>query len=440
MRCSALIAAAAALLALAGCGGGGGSKQRAAPGCTPAEHNSQLSAACGYTVTDSLEPASSENVPVPRIREARSRCRLVTEAVFYAAADWMRLARALARGRFACVTYLISIPPVADSDGMYTLPRRGQVERLRALGARFHALAETRVDAWGPWLQRHPGKTWHDAGLEARRRMEAAGYDPRRGETWALNEVMLPVLTDPEARDQTREFVRGLYEGGSGPSRGLVYDVVPFQNDSDVGEYKQQLKRWLEDTPFWAEMERDVRVWADEVYVDAQSCCVAGADLATRAARLNEYLQHRLTLAEAGPASVETARRFLRHAYLPLANGAWEWDFGFGDTELPAAQMERLVSEQVYAMRAFAVARRSREAQSRLGLAWAPRPPTGMPQDAFVAASGRLLGRLATSIHDSGRRGEAAAACGPPGRRTWCSCDVPGSSFAEGWSAFSSWG
>jgi hypothetical protein len=268
--------------------------------------------------------------------------------------------------------------------------------------------------------------------------MRRAGYDVSRGETWALNEFMLPVLTDPETRQQMREFARGLYEGGE-PARGIVFNVVPFQDSDDVPEYKAELQRWLEDTPFWVDMEKYVDVWADEVYVDAESCCVGAASQATRASRLNEYLQHRLTLAEAGPAAVDAARRFLTHAYLPLGNGAWQWSFGFGYTQIEPEQMERLVSDQVFAMRLFSATRASREAQSRIGFAWAPRDPSGALTLAFLAESERLLARLSAAIRDSARTYTPADACGPPPRRRWCDCDVPDAQFETAWASFNSW-
>ena len=57
-----------------------------------------------------------------------------------------------------------------------------------------------------------------DAGVEARRRMAAAGYDAANGDTWAINEFPSSVRRDDgTARSDAREFVRGLYEGDGRP-------------------------------------------------------------------------------------------------------------------------------------------------------------------------------------------------------------------------------
>ena len=58
------------------------------------------------------------------------------------------------------------------------------------------------------------GATWHAAGVEARRRVAAAGYDLGGGDTWAVNEFSSAVRRgDGSARANAREFVRGLFEG-----------------------------------------------------------------------------------------------------------------------------------------------------------------------------------------------------------------------------------
>jgi hypothetical protein len=434
LRALALTLAAALCFLSTSCGGSDARPTAEAP-CEQA-HNSNRAAECGFVPTASLTPATREIGAPETLR--RQPCGTITEAVFYAASDWEDLGERLAAAGFPCATYQISIPPVQAKDGTWTQPRKDEARRIHALGPQFHALAEIRVDAWGPWLEAHPGKTWYDAGQEAARRMRGAGYDPRHGETWAINEFMLPVLTDLDARRGMRDFARGLYEG-SGHAQGLVFAVVPFQDASDVSGYKKQLKSWLEDGSFWTDMERYVAVWADEVYVDAESCCVAGASITARAPRLNEYLQHRLTLAEAGPASAGAARRFLTDAYLPLGNAAWQWSFGFGDTSIGLVQMQRLVSDQVFAMRLFSASRTSREAQSRIGFAWAPRSATGRMTPGFALETERLLVRLSAAIHDSARTRSPAGACGAGGESRWCDCDVAGAEFEDAWASFTRW-
>jgi hypothetical protein len=96
------------------------------------------------------------------------------------------------------------------------------------------------------WLAAHPGKTWRDAGTEARRRMERLGY-----ETWAINEFMLPIASDPTVRRQMASFAQGLAAGKRPLLRGVLFHVAPFQRSSDVAAYKRQLEGWLTDSPFW---------------------------------------------------------------------------------------------------------------------------------------------------------------------------------------------
>ncbi len=60
--------------------------------------------------------------------------------------------------------------------------------------------------------------------------------------------------------------------------------------------------------------------------------------------------------------------------------------------------MERLISEQTFAMRRFSAERVNREAQSRIGFAWAPRSASGEAGPGFTKATEKLLRRMADSI------------------------------------------
>lgn len=310
------------------------------------------------------------------------------------------------------------------------MPNPGQVARLRKIGSNFHAMAEIRVTAWQEWLGSNPGKTWFDAGVEARRRMATAGYDPARGDTWAVNEFPLEILSDAQVQANMRQLVRGLVTGAGGsPVQGLVYAVTPEQATSDVGSYAEQLKRFLEIEPFWQEMSRSVRFWSQEVFADAKSCCVGGATAEERSTRLNDYLQHPLAIAEASADSASTARSFLRRTYTPLANAAWSWTTAFGFTAVPAEQMGRFVAAQIAAIRSF---QETRGADAGgFGFAWAPLRPDGLGAAAFVRESGEILTRMAKSIDAALRQGDPAAACGPGG--SWCACSVPGAAFTNAW-------
>src|SRR4029434_8122517 len=94
-----------------------------------------------------------------------------------------------------------------------TVPRSGQAERIRALGPRFHAMAEANLSGWQTWVIAN-GKTGVQAGHEFRRRMAAAGYDVTLGDLWAMNEVPSSVRQNAgQSRRNLLDFLQGLYEG-----------------------------------------------------------------------------------------------------------------------------------------------------------------------------------------------------------------------------------
>ena len=142
------------------------------------------------------------------------QCRPL-RAVFYAPGDWLRLATTLAAKASPCAQYYISVPPVVADK---TRQRPGQAERIRALGPAFHAMAEIHLTSWQKWVAGN-GATWYQAGVEARRKMAAAGFDVARGDTWALNEVTSAMRrNDGNQRANLREFLRGLFDAaGEGP-------------------------------------------------------------------------------------------------------------------------------------------------------------------------------------------------------------------------------
>src|SRR5437016_3058973 len=249
---------------------------------------------------------------------ATSDCRPV-RAVFYAATDWRRLATKLAANAYACAQYYISVPPLADTK---TQERSDEAWRIRALGANFHALAEINMSAWGTWVI-DGGGTWYQAGVEARKNMAAAGYDVIQGDTWAVNEFSSSVRQGGgTARADARNFVHGLFDGdGTLPTaKGIVWTVGMGQGTTYMTTYKTNLENWLQDTAFWTDMSAYVSDWSQEVYGDFRNYGVAGSFLPTRRDYLNDYLEHEIVLADAGPAPIATARSFLRAAYSPLAN------------------------------------------------------------------------------------------------------------------------
>ena len=115
----------------------------------------------------------------------RKNCRFHAEVAFYTANDWNRLAQNLAAEASHCADYYISVPA---PEGNKTNPRADQAWRIRALGPRFHAMAEAHLTGWQAWVMAN-NKTWIEPGREFRRRMVTAGYDVSQGDLWALNEV-----------------------------------------------------------------------------------------------------------------------------------------------------------------------------------------------------------------------------------------------------------
>ena len=352
----------------------------------------------------------------------------------------MRLATKLAANASPCAQYYFSIPSLADD---HTQLRSDQAWRIRALGPQFHAMAEISMSAWGTWVADN-GSTWYQAGVEARRRMVAAGYDVNLGDTWAVNEFSSAVRQGAStARADARNFVHGLYDGDGTqpPVRGTVFISGMGQGTLNFSVYKPNLEGWLTDSAFWADMNRYVSDWSQELYGDFRNYGVAGAPLATRRDYLNDYLQHVIVHANVGPDAAATARSYLQTASSPLANAAWQWDSGFGWTLVSAAQMEDYVSAQTYALRYYGAATQPTGAD-HWGFAWAPKNTSAMPTTDFNTQSGEIIDRLASAIHDSDQSPDATNpgrnACGTT--QNWCVTDISGAWFNDGWKTFTYWG
>jgi len=393
----------------------------------------------------SLEPGKTNELwrrlvasPRPLPVQAQADCRPL-RAVFYAATDFLRLATKLAATPSPCAEYYISVPPLVSDK---TLPRPNAASRIRALGPSFHAMAEIHFATWTRWVA-NTGSSWHTAGVTARERMAAAGYDVTKGDRWVFNELTTAVRRGTgNARANVREFLRGLYEGdGTRPTRGAVFVIGFGQRSGDVSLYQTNLQNWLADTTFWTDMAAYVSDWTQEVYGDVRSYAVPGVPTSVRRDYLNDYLQHKLVLAGAGPPEIETSRSFLRSAYSPLANAAWERDSGYGWTMVSAELMAAYVSAQVHALRYFSAT--TGQAQDHWGFAWAPRNATGIPAADFAARTGLVLDRLAAAVRDSGRTPDPAdpgsAACGPPGQNLYCMGDLEGAGLAEAWKSLRTW-
>ena len=343
---------------------------------------------------------------------------------FTPATDWLRLTTKLAATASPCAQYYISVPPLAADKAQ---PRSDQAWRIRALGPAFHALAEINVTGWTSWVAT-TGNSWYAAGVEARRRMAAAGYDVAAGDTWALNELSSAVRQGVgNARANMRAFLNGLYDGdGVLPSaRGAVFVIGIAQPTGDLSVYQARLQDWYEDAGFWNDLSRYASDWSQELYGDVRAYAAAGVARDTRRDSLNEYLQHQLTLANVAPSAGQAARTFLAATYSPLANAAWRYDASFGWTNVPVELMQDYVSAQTYALRSAG--------NSRFGFAWSPRNLAGIPSGDFNAQTDALLVRLAAAIADSDEAPEAA--CGS----TWCSRDLDGAAVTTAWRTFAAW-
>jgi hypothetical protein len=398
---------------------------------------------CATPVVPSLEPAATQAlwrrlVRRPRRLNRTAQCRPL-RGVFYAATDWLRLATKLAANASPCASYYVSVPPVNSDKTMF---RPDQASRIRALGTNFHALAEVHYTAWSRWVA-STSSSWFAAGAEARRRMATAGFDVEKGDSWALNEITSAVRQGAgDARANARELIRGLYEGDGGPKvRGAVFIVGIGQSTASLSVYQRNLQNWLADTAFWSDMAAYVSDWSQEVYGDIRRYAVPGAPIELRRDHLNDYLQHELVLARIAPSTAEPARSYLPAAYSPLASAAWQWESGYGWTNVPVDLMRSFVSAQVYALRFFS-ATSPGAPPDHWGFAWQPRNGSGLPASEFTAQTGSILDRLAAAVRDSAEPSGAppgSEACGPGGQNVSCPGDLAGATFTESWKTFLTW-
>ena len=359
----------------------------------------------GTVPVPSLEPAKTQALwkaltsrPQPKSAQAQAADCRPLRAVLYAASDWLRLATKLAASGSPCADYNISVPPIVADKTQF---RPNQASRIRALGPNFHALAEVHFATWTRWVA-STGSSWFTAGVTARQRMAEAGYDVTHGDGWAMNELTTAVRRgDGNARANIREFLRGLYEGdGSRPTKGAALVIGFGQRTGDLTAYQSTMQSWLADSEFWTDVATYVSDWSQEVYGDIRAHAVPGEATSIRREYLNDYLQHPLVLAGAGPAEIDAARSFLQTSYSPLANAAWPRETAWGWTMVPADQMAAYISAQVDALRSFSVA--TGQAQDHWGFAWAPRNTTGVSDADFAAQTGDGIGNLVDFLAHQG--------------------------------------
>ena len=417
------------------------------------------------------EPALARPAEESGQPDGGASCRVDVEAVFWTGEDWQRLANALASNPSPCAEYWISIPPRATPK---TMLRRPEIfEAIRALGPQFHPVAEITLGTqtgWAKWVEQ-TGATWYEAGVEFRRRMAAAGLDPAAGETWLLNEfdrstrVDAVTRTDVEIRNgldvlpyrraDMLELLRGLYEGdGTVPvAAGAVEIGINFSHQDlpDLDTYRREMASWLEDGAFWSKVDGATRWLMREAYPDSLLWGVESSSRNERTQRLADYIFHTLDLANAGPPAAEAAATFFQRAFLPLANAGWaalggaesEYVTHHGSTLIPPDQMQRFVSEQVYAIRHYALTNTHGGPEGRLGFSWQPFNRLELPAADYQAALNAITARLASAIAFAYGQGSASpeGACGEPGTGgEWCKgVNVPGAAFSDAWESLDEW-
>ena len=415
---------------------------------------------------------AQDPAPVPAGSEAEAvtaECRVNVEVLIVAISDWMRFARALAADPSPCAEYWVSVPPGAIRTNL----RAAVVfAAIRNLSPRIHPVAEMTLGedtGWAAWVESQ-GKTWFEAGVEFRRRMQLAGLDPLRGETWLINEFDRSTRRDTNVRDDAerrndidhaypraamRELVRGLYFGDGtmpvAPGAAEIGIHSTHQNLPDVPAYKEEMKAWLEDGAFWSDMDVRVRWLLKEVYADTRFHSVPDSSVSERRHHLRDYQQHVFNLARAGRPNAPEAYAFLERTYTPLLNGGWEalggdaFEFttGHGNTEVSPEQMMHFVSEQVLAASKVKRADRKSDHSARIAFDWQTidRPPL-LPPGEFDAARDAITARIASAIRHSYPEGKPAmnAACGPPGSgEDWCQAQRDGAVFTDAWKIFKRW-
>jgi hypothetical protein len=372
------------------------------------------------------DAALPPDYPLPAIP---TTCARTAEVITYDPNGWDTLVDAFEANVSTCANYFIHLPAIASDK---TQPRGPtQPAGVRARKGRFFAVAEFHYGAWA--MRADLG--WFEKGVEFRKRMDAAGYNVMRGDTWAINELPSTVRTDASVRTNVKDLVRGLYTGPSGamPKAGIVFVINMGHETTNFTVYKPALKTWSSDGAFFTEMNKYVRYWGQETYTSATKVCVTGATVAGRADRVNAFTMHpaRLVSTTTTPTSAALTRTFFNATYFPLMTAFWKSTGPYGDTNVTLDVMKHLVSLQVYSTRLWLDTHAYPD--GRLGFAWDESAGT-------AAERTELATRLAQSIRDAyAPTAGAARACSPTGAYTWCDCSLTGAAFNDAWSTFATW-
>jgi hypothetical protein len=397
-------------------------------------------------------------------------CAEPVEVVIWTQFNWELFADGLEANPLPCAEYWVALPPGAVSTNL----RGPQIfNNLRAHGPQFHPMAEMRLGSptgWYAWVNAdvQPRRTWYDAGVEFRRKMVIAGLDVTKGETWLLNEFDRGTVRDSPPADpmepyysraDMRELIRGLYEGDTGmpPAPGAVEIGINYnhQDMPDAAAYKEELKDFLLDSPFWEDMDGRVRWMIKEAYPDARKHGVPDSTRTKRRRQLEQYLFHMADLVADAPKEASVAKEFLRDTYMSRGSASWATPgpdpagrSGHGWALFPLEDMLHFVSEQVYAMRYYADAHPKFGPAGRLGFSWQPVnnpiPPSDLPlpEAEFLAGQAAIVARIASAIKHAYASPLAPAidACRPPGSgEQWCNSVVPGATFTSNWLDFAYW-
>lgn len=369
------------------------------------------------------------------VDEEAAGCARPNEVLIWGTRNFNEILGAIEANRSPCSTFWVSLPPVADTAGRKTVPRQGDVlDRIHDLqdrGVKIRAMAEFHWTSWRGWVEAN-GKTWYDAGVEFRRRMDLAGYDPTAGDTWVVDELPSSVRAGLEdARTHAMSAVRGLYEGATPNVRGAVLVVGLGIDTTYFTEYRGVLEDWLCDAPFWVAMDKHVRFFAQETYANPRRVCVAGKTVEERHQSLNPYLLHLARMAGEGPTCAATARSYFDRAYVPLQTAAWQHAL-YGDLRISEEQMSRFLRLGVAAQRAWSADHQVPD--GRLGFAWAPE--TGQDPAALRRIADALAGAVARAYAPNGR---VVDACSTSGSYAGCDCELAGASLNPSWLSFPVW-
>jgi hypothetical protein len=180
-------------------------------------------------------------------------------------------------------------------------------------------------------------------------------------------------------------------------------------------------------------MNAHVRWFAQEVYADPHDNCVVGSNVEAAMTHLDAYLEHIPALAVAGGSRTSTAAAYLKSAYVPLVNEAWNSNVGFGDNLVGLGDFEKFSRLQVYSTHVWAA--NHAYPGRRIGFAWAPKNETA-DQDSELS---RIIASSVARAYPSHEfYGLGKYACAIDGNLAGCGCTVSGA-YNAGWSTFSSW-